>query len=236
MTPFLLSALVVASVGVQQADLTRRLEARGAAPELARQVVRVVVQARSDGLPVEPLTDKAFEGLAKGYAAERILPVVQQLADRLKTGRSVAVAAGVARPPSGVVTAVAEALGRGMERSSIIDLLRAAPAADIRGVGLTVAASLVAQGIAPRDAARAVEAAYHDGRSARELLELPSVTSSWLAEGVTLPEVVKRIQEGQALPFPPGQGAAQGGPPGLRPDRGPPNTPPGQAIRKPKRP
>lgn len=237
MTTIWLSALVATSLGVQQADLGQRLVQRGAAPEFARQVVRVVAEARSAGLPVEPITDKAFEGLAKGYPAGRILPVVQQLADRLRAGRAVAVAAGVTRPPKGVVTAAAEALGRGIERSNIIELLRAAPAADARSIGLTVAASLVAQGIAPRDAARAVEAAYHDGRSARDLLELPSVTSSWLAEGVTLPEVVRRIHEGQALPFPPGRGGGQGGPPGLRPGSGPPINPPGKSAgRKPNRP
>ncbi len=236
MTILWLSALVAASLGAQQVDWRQRFLDRGAAPEFAQQVMQVITSARTAGLPVEPIADKAFEGLAKGYPTERILPVVQQLADRLRTGRSVAVAAGLNHPPGRVVAAAAEALGRGMERSDIVELLRAAPAPDAGGVGLTVAASLVAQGIAPGDAARAVEAAYHEGRSAQELLELPSVTSSWLAEGVTLPEVVKRIHEGQALPFPPGRGAAKGPPPGLRPGSGPPINPPGKSGNRPNRP
>jgi hypothetical protein len=236
MTSLLLSTLVASSLGVQQADLRQRLVDRGAAPEFAQQVAQVVSSARSAGLPVEPIADKAFEGLAKGYPAERILPVVQLLADRLRAGRAAAVTAGLTQPSGRVVAAAAEALGRGMDRTEILEVLRAAPGPDAGSVGLTVAASLVAQGITPRDASRAVEAAYHDGRSAQELLELPSVTSSWFAEGVTLPEVVRRIHEGQALPFPPGRGAAKGGPPGLRPGTGPPINPPGKSGRKPNRP
>lgn len=236
MTPLALSALIASSLGFQQADLRQRLVDRGAAPEFALQVVQVVAQARTAGLPVEPLADKAFEGLAKGYPAERILPVVQLLADRLRAGRAVVVSAGLTQPPGRVVAAAAEALGRGMERTEILEVLRAAPGSDAGSVGLTVAASLVAQGIASRDATRAVETAYHEGRSAQELLELPSVTSSWFAEGVTLPEVVKRIHEGQALPFPPGRGAAKGGPPGLRPGTGPPINPPGKSGNRPNGP
>jgi hypothetical protein len=236
MTPVLLSALVATSLGLQQTDLPQRLVDRGAAPELARQVAQVVAGARTSGLPVEPLTDKAFEGLAKGYPAERILPVVQLLADRLRAGRTAAVSAGLTQPSGRVVAAAAEALGRGMERAEVVDVLRAAPGPDAASVGLTVAASLVAQGIASRDAARAVETAYHEGRAAQELLELPSVTSSWFAEGVTLPEVVKRIHEGQALPFPPGRATGRGGAPGLQPGTGRPIVPPGKSGTTPKRP
>jgi hypothetical protein len=234
MMPVMLSALIATSLGAQQTDLRQRLEDRGAAPEFARQVAQVVAGARTSGLPVEPLADKAFEGLAKGYPAERILPVVQLLADRLRAGRTAAMTAGLTQPSGRIVAAAAEALGRGMERTEVVDVLRAAPGPDAASVGLTVAASLVAQGIASRDATRAVETAYHEGRSAQELLELPSVTSSWFAEGVTLPEVVKRIHEGQALPFPPGR--ATGGAPGLRPGTGAPISPPGRSGTKPNRP
>lgn len=236
MTPVVLSALAASWFAIQQPDLRQRLVDRGAAPEFAQQVVQVTAEARSAGLPVEPIADKAFEGLTKGYSAERILPVVRLLADRLRAGRAAAVAAGLAQPPGRVVAAAAEALGRGMGRGEVIEVLRAAPAPDAGSVGLTVAASLVAQGIASRDATSAVEAAYREGRSAQELLELPSVTSSWFAEGVTLPEIVKRIHEGQALPFPPGRGAAKGTPPGLRPGTGPPINPPGKSGNKPNRP
>src|SRR3990170_5482823 len=123
MTSMVLSALIASSL-VQQAELRQRLVDRGAAPEFAQQVVQVVAAARTSGLPVEPLADKAFEGLAKGYPAERILPVVQLLADRLRAGRTAALSAGLTQPSGRVVAAAAEALGRGMERNEVVQLLQ----------------------------------------------------------------------------------------------------------------
>ena len=65
-------------------DLAARLAQRGAPADFARAVGQLAEQARADGLPVGPLADKAFEGLAKGYAPDRILPVVQALAAALR--------------------------------------------------------------------------------------------------------------------------------------------------------
>ena len=229
MNALLLPAVLTSALVAQQADLRSRLIERGAAPAFAREVVRVAAQARAEGLPVEPLADKAFEGLAKGISSDRILPVVQGLANRLRAGQATAVFAGLAHPPGAVVAAAAEALGRGIERQDIIDVLRTSHAPGAGGVGLTVAASLVAQGIHPQDAAHAVELVYREGHSPQELLELPSVTSSWLSEGMQMPEVLKRIREGQGLPFPPEQGGSTVRPPGLSPGRGPPINPPGKS-------
>jgi len=231
-----LSAALASVLTVQQGDLHSRLIERGAAPDFARQVAQLANRARAEGLPVEPLADKAFEGLAKGVAASRILPVIQGLAVRLRAGRAVAVSAGVVHPSGSVVAAAAEALGRGIERGEILDVLQASRAPEAGSVGLTVAASLVAQGIAPLEATHAVVLAYREGHSPQELLELPSVTSSWLAEGVQLPEVLRRIREGQGLPFPPGQGGSQVRPPGLSPGRGPPVNPPGKSGNRPHKP
>ena len=236
MNTLLLSAVLTTTLAPQHADLRSRLIERGAAPAFARQVAQVAAQARAEGLPVEPLADKAFEGLAKGVPSARILPVVQGLADRLRLGRATAVSAGLVHPSGPVVVAAAEALGQGIDRQDIMDVLRTSHAPEAGSVGLTVAASLVAQGIQPRDAAHAVELAYHEGHSPQELLELPSVTSSWFAEGVEMPEVLKRIRQGQGLPFPPGQEGSPAQPPGLSPGRGPPINPPGKSGNRPHKP
>jgi len=236
MNTLLWSAAFASALAVQQGDLRSRLIERGAAPDLAAHVAQLANQARADGLPVEPLSDKAFEGLAKGVPSERILPVVQGLVDRLRAGRTVAVSAGLARPPGAVIAAAAEALGRGIGRGDIVDVLKSSRAPEAGSVGLTVAASLVAQGIGPEEASRAVELAYRKGHSPQELLELPSVTSSWFAEGARLPEVLQRIREGQGLPFPPGHSGAKIQPPGLSPGHGPPINPPGKSGNTPHKP
>lgn len=234
---FALSAALAAPLGAQQ-DLGTQLRGRGASPEFAGAVQELATAAREAGLPVGPIADKAFEGLAKGYPPARVLPVLQALVERLGAGRSVVSGAGLEPPPGAVVAAAAEALGRGMEPSQVADVIRAAPAPEAAATGLLVAVSLTAQGLKPAEAAQAVSRAYRAGRTARDVLEIPSVTSSWLAQGVALPEVARRVLEGRPIRVGPGQG--QGAPPvgvvpGPPPGRGPPINPPGRG-RNPRRP
>lgn len=228
MNTLLLLALLASPAHGQQPDLAARLARRGAPPDFAQAVSQLAAEARAGGLPVEPLADKAFEGLAKGYAPDRILPVVQALVARLREGREAVVSAKLPHPPGALVAAAAEALGRGIGRAEIVEILQAAPTPTDAAVGLTVAASLAAQGIVPDDATRAVTDAYRHGHSSEDVLELPSVTSNWFAEGVGMPEVLKRIRSGGGLSFPPGLNRGTGAPPGDFPGKGPPINPPGK--------
>lgn len=239
LAPFALCAALAAPLAAQQ-DLGAQLRGRGASPEFAGAVQELAAVAREAGLPVGPIADKAFEGLAKGYPPARVLPVLQALVERLGAGRSVVGGAGLEPPPGAVVAAAAEALGRGMNRSQVTDVIRAAPTPEAAATGLLVAASLVAQGLQPIEAAQAVSRAYREGRTSRDVLEIPSVTSSWLAQGVALPEVARRVLEGRPIRVGPGQG--HGGPPPVRavpgppPGRGPPINPPGKGRNNPRRP
>jgi hypothetical protein len=225
---WILLAVCASPALAQQGDLANRLEQRGATADFARAVDQIAAGAQADGLPVEPLADKAFEGLAKGYDAERILPVIQALVQRLSDGRAAVVSAQLPNPTGPLVAAAAEALGRGIARAQVADVLAVAPSSQAATVGLTVAASLAAQGIASVEAIRAVTSAYRHGRSSEDVLELPSVTSNWIAEGVGMPEVLRRIRAGQTLIFPPGRSGVGAGPPGTPPGKGPPINPPGK--------
>ena len=224
----LLLALLASPVYAQQPDLAARLTQRGAPAAFAQAVSQLATQARADGLPVGPLADKAFEGLAKGYAPDRILPVVEALAARLRDGRAAVTSTKLPHPPGALIAAAAEALGRGIDHAEVSQILTAAPTPTDAAVGLTVAASLAAQGIVPGDATQAVTDAYRHGHSSEDVLELPSVTSNWFAEGVGMPEVLKRIRSGGGLSFPPGLNRGVGAPPGDFPGKGPPINPPGK--------
>jgi hypothetical protein len=46
------------------------------------QVGAIVAAARAEGLPIEPLVDKALEGIAKNVSAERIVLAMQQVSGR----------------------------------------------------------------------------------------------------------------------------------------------------------
>jgi hypothetical protein len=218
-----LAALVAAMpvAASAQDDVGARLLARGASPELAERVRALVADAQEEGLPVWPIENKAMEGLAKHAPAERIGPVLEQLRERLRQGLGETRAAGLVPAPGDVVAAAAEALGRGMTPEDVRELIRSAPAPEAAAAGLTVAASLAAQGLERRAAVRAVHDAYARGPSPQQLFELPSVVADLRARGSSMSDLARRILEGGGLPLPPmaGEGAGKGGRPG--------NVPPG---------
>jgi hypothetical protein len=80
---FLLAAVCAGSVQAQDARLTRRLDAATTAA-----VSQLVDSARTAGLPVEPLVQKALEGDAVGAAPDRIVHAVRSLLGRLAVART----------------------------------------------------------------------------------------------------------------------------------------------------
>jgi hypothetical protein len=218
-----LAALVAGgpSVLAAQDEIGARLAARGAPAMLIERVRALVADAQEEGLPVGPIENKAMEGLAKRTPADRIPPVLEQVRERLRQGRVETQAAGLTPPPGAVVAAAAEALGRGMSPEAVRELIRSAPAPETAAAGLTVAASLAAQGLDHRAAVRAVHDAYARGPAPEQLFELPSVVADLTARGTRMSDVARRILEGGGLPLPPigGEGPGKGGRPG--------NVPPG---------
>jgi hypothetical protein len=218
-TVVLASLAVAITPAWAQDDIAARLTARGAAPALVERVRALVAGAQEEGLPAWPIENKALEGIAKHAPADRIAPVLEQVRNRLRQGLSVTQAAGLVPPPGEVVAAAAEALGRGMTAEDVRGLIRGAPAPEAAAAGLTVAASLAAQGLERRAAVRAVHDAYGRGPGPQQLFELPSVVADLTARGSSMADVARRILEGGGLPLPPmaGEGAGKGGRPGALP-------------------
>ena len=217
-------ALATAAVpaAAQEPGIGEQLVARGAPADFANQVAQIVASARADALPTAPLESKALEGWAKRdrVPPERVLAVLQQLVGRLEQGRNVVRDVGFdASPP--VVAGAAEALGRGLTAEQIREVVRSAPDPAAAGTGLTVAASLAAQGLPAAAAVRAVSDAYRSGRGPEEVLEFPSTVADATARGERMADIGQRIMQGGML-APPGGGAGgagsggQGGrPPGM---------------------
>lgn len=207
------ATLLAAGVGfplrAQQNDLAAKLVARGASPAFAATVDSVIQAAGATGLPERPLVNKALEGIAKHAAPDRVLAVMEALMGRLADGRAMLRDAGVSAPSGDLISATAEAVGRGIDRDDLKGVLAAAPSLGAATTGIVVASSLTATGLAHRDAVLAVESAFREGKSSAELLELPSAAATLVARGVTIPDVTRRIIEGRDLPQPPdGAGAA----------------------------
>jgi hypothetical protein len=198
----------------QVPDVRAELQARGAPPSFVDQVGAIVDAARADGLPAEPMVDKAIEGWAKHdrVPLARVVQVLEQVRARLREGRTAAREAGMASPLGAVVAAAGEALGRGMTAADVRQLIGSAPAPATAAAGLTVAAALAAQGLERGAAVRAVRDAYAAGGPPERLYELPSVVADMRGHGMAMTDVAKRIMEGGGLPLPPmaGQGQGQG--------------------------
>jgi hypothetical protein len=212
------------------------LVARGAPAEFADRAAAIVDEAEAGQLPTEPLISKALEGWAKRgrVPADRVMLVMTQLQGRLRVGRELALGAGLEPPPGAVVAAAAGALGRGMRREDVLEIIEVAPAPDAAATGLTVASALAAQGLERAAAVRAVRDAYRGGRTPEEVLEFPSVVTGLRAQGEPMAGIARRILEGGGLPVPMGQGhgmGGQGGPPPGVPGAGPGGAP-GQQKKK----
>jgi len=121
---------------------------QGRVPESVRGAIdQMVSAARADGLPTEPLVDRALEGASKGAEAQRILDAVQRLDGELRIARD---ALGVVSSPT-EIAAGASALRAGARAEDLARLR------EIRGgqpltVAAAVLADLVAVGV-PTDTA-----------------------------------------------------------------------------------
>ncbi len=112
----------------------------GRVPDPARaQVDAILIAARTRGLPIEPLVDRALEGAAKGASPALIVTAVARLRNELIVVRD---AFGMAASTA-EVTAGASALRAGATASSLERLRRLRA-----GLPLTVAAAVMADLVA----------------------------------------------------------------------------------------
>ncbi len=225
-----MALFVTSGLRAQQHQVRTMLVGRGAPAEFVDQVTAIVEQTEAEQLPTEPLVSKALEGWAKRgrVPADRVIVVMTQLQGRLRIGRELAIGTGMEAPPGAVIAAAAGALGRGLGREEVVEILDMAPDPETAATGLTVASALSAQGLERAAAVRAVTDAYRGGLSLEEVLEFPSVVSGLRAQGEPMAGIARRIMEGGGLPVPMGQGHGMGGQGG--PPAGVPGAQPGTAA------
>lgn len=129
----------------QDPRLERRLDSATVAA-----LVAVIDSARTVGLPVEPLVQRALEGAAKHASPVRIVAAVRSLADELSVARTAL--GGASTAPE--LVAAASALRAGVRPADLTQLRQR------RSTGLTVSLAavtdLVTSGVPPDSAAAAV--------------------------------------------------------------------------------
>ena len=141
-----LSLLPATAARAQDARLEARVDGRTRA-----QLQPILDSARVAGIPVEPLVDKALEGATKGASRPRIVGAVRTLARTLGAAHD-----ALGRDASDAeIVAAADALEAGI-RPRQLEYLRTVRADRSITVPLAVLADLVARGVPPDTAARAV--------------------------------------------------------------------------------
>ena len=115
----------------------------GRVPEPARaQLDATLVSARADGLPTEPLVDRALEGAVKGARSELIVAAVNRLLDELRQARQ----AFGGHASAAELTAGASALRAGASRADLARLRKLRPESPLT-IPAGVLADLVAAGV-----------------------------------------------------------------------------------------
>ncbi len=164
--PLVILFLVALVPGAAVAALDPRLAARLDA-ETAAAVGEVIDGARTKGLPVEPLVDRALEGSSRQAAGSRIIASVRSLAAELETARE-ALGSGSS---SAELVAGAAALSAGLRPDTLARLRLARPEAPLV-VPLVVLTDLVTRRVPVETAAAAVLAATRARVPDRDLMRL----------------------------------------------------------------
>ncbi len=150
------------ALAAQDQRLTERLD-----PVTAAAVHGVVDSAAKEGLPTEPLVQKALEGSTLGASGDRIHAAVVALAGQL--GRAREALGG--RAEEGELTAAAGALRAGLPPSAI-RRLQALRSNRPLVVPIAVLTDLVAEGVPPDEATSSVLQLARDGRPDDEFVAL----------------------------------------------------------------
>lgn len=251
----LTAALVVAAMafapGILQAQegpqagedqVVQRLQEQYGA-EAAESVRELVESVRKQGVPVEPLWDKALEGASKNIPEGRFLSGVRGYGDRLvDASRTLPGPAD-----AGTLVAAADALQRGVPESALRDVAAQASGGQSAeaAIPMVVLGDLVSAGVPVDQAHSVVQSALERGQGPREMLVTSWAVRDLIGKGRSpedaAREVGRAVGQGQpptsvpgvgsppadiprpgGAPVPPGAGPPEGkGPPGDKGGEGP---------------
>ncbi|HKN64677.1 MAG TPA: hypothetical protein VJW73_00275 [Gemmatimonadaceae bacterium] len=168
-------------------------------------VLRTLDSARTRGLPMEPLVDKALEGATKRAAGARIQAAVSSLLGRLEAARD----ALAPNPTPRDITAGADALAFGATPDAL-KAMRAIRPNESVAVPLGVLTQLVASGVPVSRATRVVADLLRRGARDEQLIALNDDVRSYVAAGAS-PEVALDVRTrglNAVLPSPAAAGVA----------------------------
>lgn len=204
----------VPALGAQERARDRAREALPS--EVFRGIETLAEEAARDGIPIDPLFNKALEGLAKRVPADRILPAVTAYSHRLREARG---AFGVGVEES-LVVAGADALQRGVDAETLHRLGGEGREGQGPGLGpspmaVLVLADLVEAGVPAERAVGVVHEALQQRTREQEMLGLSGQVRNLMRQGRSPQEAAEQVR--RALQMGRGGGMAPPVPPGFEP-------------------
>jgi hypothetical protein len=155
----------------------------------------LVQSAAQEGLPTEPLIQKAIEGGAKHVSEPRIVAAVQVSLGQLRDARDLLVRGGDAPPVEPAeVTTVVWALRRGLP-SAVVERVAAALPQPPRSPALHAVADLVAHGFEPDSAATLIIEAVQAGVPQERLLDVSTATLHEVQRGRNRSEALATVRQ-----------------------------------------
>ena len=185
--PALVAALFASATAVT-AQETARDRARQTLPQpVFEELTTLADELAADGIPDEPLFNKALEGMAKRVPPDRLMPAVRAYGGRLGDARrALGPAAGVP-----LLVAGADALQRGVSQ----DALRALPTDRPRSpLALLVLAELVESGVPPDRAIAILRQAMEQQTQDARILDITARVRRLIRDGVPPQEAVDRVR------------------------------------------
>ena len=180
------------ALAAQDARLDSRLDAR-----TRDAVIAVIDSARADGIPSEPLVQKALEGASKHADGARILGAVRMLDRELGDARA---ALGAASSNAEII-AGASALHAGIAPAALARM-RASRKSGSLTVALAVLSDLIARGVPNDTATTVISALTVAGAQDAELLRFQQGVERDIAQGAT-PSAALGVRAQVAFPTSP---------------------------------
>jgi len=178
-----------AALRAQDPRLDARLDAR-----TRDAVVGLIDSVRAEGIPSEPLVQKALEGASKHADGARILAAVHKLAGELGDARA---ALGASSTDAEII-AGASALHAGIPPAALARM-RASRAHGSLTVALAVLSDLVARGVPGDTATTVISALANAGAPDAELLQFQQGVERDIAKGAT-PAAALGVRAQSAFP------------------------------------
>lgn len=203
-TWILAAALLALPSGAVGQDTPRDRARQALPPTVFEELEQLATGLSTDGIPMDPIFNKALEGMAKRVPPDRLMPAIRGYADRLGRARqALGPGAEVA-----LLVAGADALNRGVSPETLRSLPSDRPRS---AVAVLVLAELVESGV-PTDRAIAIlRTAMEQRTQDARMLDITPRVRRLIRQGVSPREAVDRVRRalrrdrgGFGLPIPPG--------------------------------